>query len=137
MKVFLDTTVLVSSFITRGLCADIFRLILSEHELVLCPHVLKELEDILKNKINLPADQISSILSYLKTFKIVTDHQPPMKIKLRDKSDIPVISAALNSKSDVIVSGDKDLLEVSGHYGIKIVDPRSFFNLLKGLDKRE
>jgi putative PIN family toxin of toxin-antitoxin system len=137
LKVFLDTNVLVSAFIARGLCADIFRLILSKHELVLCTHVLKELEDILKSKINLPTDQISAILSYLKTFKIVTEHQPPMKIELSDKNDIPVISAALNSKADILVSGDKDLLEVSGQYGLKIVDPRSFFKLLKGLEKSE
>ena len=42
-----------------------------------------------------------------------------------------VISAALNSHSDIIVTGDKDLFEVSEKYGIKIVDPRTFFQLIK------
>ena len=134
MKVFLDTNVLVSAFITRGLCADIFRIILSEHDLHLCTHVLAELEDVLKRKIYLPDKQITSILHYLRTFEIVTNHTPPTKIELRDKNDIPIISAALNSHSDIIVTGDKDLLEVSEKYGIKIVDPRTFFQLIKGLD---
>jgi len=135
LKVFLDTNVLVSAFITRGLCADIFRIILSEHDLILCTYVLTELEDVLKRKIDLPDEQISSILQYLRTFEIIADHTPPTKIELRDKNDIPVISAALNSHSDIIVTGDKDLLEVSEKYGIKIVDPRTFFQLIKGLDK--
>ena len=98
MKVFLDTNVLVSSFITRGLCADIFRIILSEHDLLLCTYVLTELEDVLKKKIDLPDKQITSILQYLRTFEIITNHTPPTKIELRDKNDIPVISAALNSR---------------------------------------
>ncbi len=134
MKVFLDTNVLVSSFITRGLCADIFRIILSEHHLILCDHVLNELENILTKKINLPEEQITSILQYLRTFEIISNHTPPVKIELQDKNDIPVISAALNSKSDIIVTGDKDLLEVSEKYGIKIINPRSFFQLIKGIN---
>ena len=133
MRVFLDTNVLVSAFITRGLCADIFRIILSEHNLILCSHVLSELEDVLKRKINLPQNQITSILKYLNTFDVVSNHTPPTKIDLRDENDIPILSAALNSLSDIIVSGDKDLLDVSEKYGIKIVDPRTFFQLIKGI----
>ena len=133
MKVFLDTNVLISAFITRGLCADIFRIILSEHDLVLCTHVLSEFEDVLKRKINLPQNQIISILKYLKTFDVVTNHTPPTKIDLRDENDIPVISAAINSFSDILVTGDKDLLVVSEKYGIRIVDPRTFFQFIKGI----
>jgi putative PIN family toxin of toxin-antitoxin system len=134
LKVFLDTNVLVSSFITRGLCADIFRIILSEHDLILCTHVLDELENVLREKINIPEKQITSILQYLRTFEIISNHRPPIKIELRDKSDIPIISAALNSGSAIIVTGDKDLLAVSEKYGIKIVDPRTFFQLIKRMD---
>lgn len=134
MKVFLDTNVLVSSFITRGLCADIFRIILAEHDLILCTHVLAELENVLRRKIYLPEEQIKSILQFLRTFEIISNHTPPVKIKLRNNSDIPVISAALNSHSDIIVTGDKDLLKVSEKYGIKIVNPRTFFELIKGIE---
>tara|TARA_Y100000590_G_C15710915_1_gene1010249 strand:+ start:1307 stop:1432 length:126 start_codon:yes stop_codon:yes gene_type:complete len=40
MKVFLDTNVLVSAFATRGLCADVMRVILTEHELLIGEVVL-------------------------------------------------------------------------------------------------
>ena len=43
MRVFLDTNVLVSAFATRGLCADVLRLILAEHTLVTGEVVLREL----------------------------------------------------------------------------------------------
>jgi len=137
LKVFLDTNVLVSAFITRGLCADIFRILLSEHDLILCTDVMTELKEVLGRKIDLPDKQISSILQYLKTFEVVANHNPRSKIELRDKYDIPVISAALNSRSDILVPDDKDFLEISDICGIKIVDPRTFFQIIKGLDKSE
>ena len=137
MRVFLDTNALISAFITRGLCADIFRIILSEHDLILSTHVLSELEVVLKQKIILPQNQITSILKFLRTFEIVTNHTLPKKIELRDENDIPVLAAALNSLSDIIVTGDKDLLDVSDKYGIKIVNPRIFFQIIRRINDSE
>ena len=77
--------------------------------------------------------QITSILKYLNTFDVVSNRTPPPRLDLRAENAIPILSAALNSLSDIIVSGDKDLLDVSEKYGIKIVDPRTFFQLIKGI----
>ena len=131
MKIFLDTNVLVSSFITRGLCADLFRIIVAEHELVLSDYILTELEAVLDQKIYLPPNQIQDIIRYLKSFLIIKNHTPPVKINLRDKDDIPVLAAALNSSSDFLVTGDKDLLEVNKTYDIQIVSPKEFFQAIK------
>ena len=42
MKVVLDTNVLASAAATRGLCADVLREVLAEHELVICKQVIDE-----------------------------------------------------------------------------------------------
>ena len=34
MKIFLDTNVLVSAYATRGICSDLVRFVLAEHELM-------------------------------------------------------------------------------------------------------
>ena len=47
MRVFFDTNVLVSAFLARGLCADLLRLVLTEHTLVTSEVVLAELSDVL------------------------------------------------------------------------------------------
>lgn len=44
MRVALDTNVLVSAVATRGLCADVFNLVLAEHHLVVSVTVLSELQ---------------------------------------------------------------------------------------------
>ena len=131
MRVFLDTNVLISAFITRGLCADIFRIILAEHHLVLSEYILSEFEEVMRRKIDLPIENIKSILKYLRSFEIISDHTPSEAIEIRDKNDIFVLASALNGKCDILISGDKDLLEVKGRYKIKIVNPRQFLQLIK------
>jgi putative PIN family toxin of toxin-antitoxin system len=114
LRVFLDTNVLISAFITRGLCADIFRIILAEHHLVLSEYILSEFEEVMRRKIDLPIENIKSILKYLRSFEIISDHTPSEAIEIRDKNDIFVLASALNGKCDILISGDKDLLEVKG-----------------------
>jgi predicted nucleic acid-binding protein len=59
--VFFDTNVLVSAFLARGLCADLLRLVLTEHILVTSEVVLAELRDVLSRKGRLPPQQINAI----------------------------------------------------------------------------
>ena len=44
MRVFLDTNVLIAAFATRGLCEDVLRTTLSEHDLIIGTQVLAEVE---------------------------------------------------------------------------------------------
>ena len=50
MRLFLDTNVLASAFGTRGLCLDLLRLVLDEHELLASIPLLDELERVLDEK---------------------------------------------------------------------------------------
>jgi len=54
VRIFLDTNVLVSAFLARGLCADLLRLVLREHTLVSSEVVLTELRDVLSRQRKLP-----------------------------------------------------------------------------------
>jgi putative PIN family toxin of toxin-antitoxin system len=50
-----------------------------------------------------------------------------MKIELcKDPDDNKFIECALASKSSFIVSGDKDLLEISGYKNIQVITPRNY-----------
>lgn len=137
MRVFLDTNVLVSGFATRGLCADLIRLVLAEHELIVGEVVLKELERVLKQKIELPADQIQEILAFLENQTIQPKPKSLPSISVRDEDDRWVLASALAAKADVLVTGDKDVLEVMNEVGgLTITDPRGFWNLVKKRPKK-
>ena len=132
MKVFLDTNVLVSGFATRGLCADVIRLVLAEHEFITADVVLSELKRVLKHKIHLPGEQIQEILTFLESQIVQPKPISPSSIPARDEDDQWVLASALTAKADVFVTGDKALLDVVEQVsGLTITDPRGFWNLAK------
>ena len=132
MKVFLDTNILVSGFATRGLCADVSRLVLAEHELITADVVLNELKRVLKHKIQLPGEQIQEILIFLESQTVQPKPISLSSVPVRDKGDQWVLASALAAKADVLITGDKDLLDVANEVsGLTITDPRGFWNLVK------
>lgn len=132
MRVFLDTNVLVSGFATRGLCADVIRLVLAEHQVIIADVVLNELKRVLKHKIHLPGEQIQEILAFLESQTVQPKPISPSPIPVRDEADQWVLASALAAKADVLVTGDKDLLDVADEVrNLTITDPRGFWNLAK------
>ncbi len=131
MRVFLDTNVLVSAFISRGLSAEIFRIIIKEHDLILADVVLTELKRILLKKIKMPLDKVNNILSYLRAFENFNYSNEVSSFTLRDKDDEKVLVVALKSNSDVLVTGDKDFLDVRENLSIKVLNPKEFLELIK------
>jgi hypothetical protein len=61
VRVFPDTNVLASAFGTRGLCADVLRLILADHELVTGEVVIEELRKVLRNKFEVSAATVKEV----------------------------------------------------------------------------
>jgi predicted nucleic acid-binding protein len=53
---------------------------------------------------------------------------PVLKVVIDDPDDDKLIECAVALKAEYIISGDKDLLEVSEYMGIKILNPREFLN---------
>jgi putative PIN family toxin of toxin-antitoxin system len=137
VKVFLDTNVLVSGFATRGLCADVIRLVLAEHELIVSQVVLDELKRVLKQKIELPAEQIQEILAFLENQTVQPKPKLHSLIQVRDDDDQWVLASALAAKVDVLVTGDKDLLDIAEQVaGLTITDPRGLWNLVKKITRK-
>lgn len=131
MRVCLDTNVLVAAFATRGLCADVLRAVLTEHELVLGDVILVELRRALRTKLRLPDDAMRSVEAMLAGFTPIPKPAAPADVKLRDPSDRWILATAIAGHADVLVTGDRDLLEVRGKAPVEILDPRSFWELLR------
>lgn len=131
MRVFLDTNVLVSALATRGLCADVLRQVLAEHELVVGEVVLRELRKALRGKLKLPIETVTAIDELLRESEVVPKPRKPSELELRDPDDRWVLASAIAGRADVLVTGDQDLLVVAARSPIAIVDPRGFWMLLR------
>lgn len=131
MKVFLDTNVLVAAFATRGLCADVLRTVLSEHELILGEVVLAEFRRVLSRKLKVPADRIQSAEAVFEGIPVVPKPKKPSALAVRDSSDRWILAAAEVGGADILVTGDEDLLSIAGESLIRIASPRAFWELLR------
>jgi uncharacterized protein len=131
LRVFLDTNVLVSAFATRGQCEALFRHILAEHDLVTGEVVLAELETVLAERFHLPGPTVANVLALLREYPSIPRPAAPAPVEIRDPDDAWVLASALAAEADVLVTGDRDLLALSGSTGILITDPRGFWDLLK------
>ena len=131
MRVFLDTNVLVAAFATRGLCADLVRAVLAEHELITGDVILDELETVLLERIKLPAPTLKDILVLLRDQEVVPKPAAPFPLKIRDADDRWVLASATAGNADILVTGDRDLLDVADAAPLPILDPRSCWDLLR------
>ena len=131
MRVFLDTNVLVSAPATRGLCADVFRHVLAEHTLVTGEVVLRELRRALRAKLKLPPRTVRSIETFLREHEVTPKPKGPADVPLRDTDDKWVIASAMAAQAEVLVTGDRELLDLGERAPLRILDPRGFWNLIR------
>ena len=131
MRVFLDTNVLVSAFVTRGICADVLRVVLAEHTLVTGEVVLRELARVLTRRIGLPPGAVNEIDAFLREHEVAPKPATRAAVPKRDPNDQWVVASAIASRVDVLVTGDRDLLDMAAGAPIKIVDPRGFWELVR------
>ena len=131
MKVYLDTNVLVSAFTARGLCADLVRFLLAEHELLTGEVNLGELRRVLVERFGASAALAASVESQLRDQTIVAQPKTVGGIPVRDADDALVLASALASDASMLVTGDQDLLSMAELVALPIVTPRVAWERLR------
>lgn len=130
MKVFLDTNVLAAAFATRGLCSDLLREVLENHELVTSLEILAELKRILITKFKIPAEQREEALDIIHSCSLISAPSLGADYDIADADDVPHVSAAENAVCTAFVTGDKELWKISPVGSMKICSPRDFWEMI-------
>lgn len=131
MKVCLDSNVLVSAFATRGLAADVLRVVLAEHELIVPAVVLAEVERVLRDKFKVPADEWGLVRQILESQTVIPRPASLLTVPVRDADDAWVLASAVAGDAALLVTGDADLLSISGQAPLPILTPRAFWERLR------
>ena len=136
MKVAFDTNVLISAYSARGLSSDVFRYVLAEHDVLLSEKVLSEFERVLTERFGIPTAIVADFLEELRLHEVVGDVLFSSDLDvIRDPEDRMVVAAALGGAADVLVTGDKDILDVRDQItGIKAMTPREFWESVRKTD---
>ena len=131
MRIFLDTNVLVSAFPARGLCSDLFEVVLLQHELAISRTVLRELEKALRQKVKLPARDSAAIIDFLIDQALQLSESPRPIPAPVDADDAIVLGDAIAGRAEVFVTGDAKVLALGQIEDLKIVSPRAFWEMLQ------
>jgi putative PIN family toxin of toxin-antitoxin system len=130
MKVILDTNVLVSGIFFTG---PPYQIIKAWHDrklkLVISPEILEEYQRVgaaLAEKFS--AIDLGKILDLVTIKAEMVQAQSLSEPVCVDPDDDKFLACALASKCNVIVSGDKHLLDVSGFRDIRVLKPRDFLD---------
>jgi putative PIN family toxin of toxin-antitoxin system len=132
VAVFLDTNVLISAFAARGLCADLMRLLLVEHEVVTGEVNVVELRRVLTKRFKATAAQVDVIAQLLRDQTVIPKPAALLSLKVRDPDDAWVLASAVVGGADLLVSGDQDLLVLANRAPLPILSPRDAWSRLRG-----
>ena len=130
MKVILDTNVFVSGVFFSG---PPYRILAAWQagtiQLIVSPEILDEYRrvgEVLAE--DHPSINLSPMLNFVIQNAEIVSAAPLPEAVCKDPDDDKFLACALACEGDVIVSGDKHLLSVSGYRGIEVIKPRDFVN---------
>ncbi len=131
MKIVFDSNVIISAFACPGVCRNVYRLSIKNHEIYLSDHLMSEIKAGFAKKLKLPVDKMSDNLQYVRENCRIGVPETVHADQCRDPKDLPVLGLASAVKARLIVSGDGDLLHLKKFQKIGIVSPRGLWELIR------
>jgi putative PIN family toxin of toxin-antitoxin system len=126
MIILLDTNVLIAAFIANGVCARLLEYCFSHHQLVTSDFILTEYRQKLETKFRRSPEDIGEALSFLRSRMQIVMASTLEEGVCRDPDDDNVLAAAMAGECQVLITGDKDLLELKAYKNIFILSPKEF-----------
>jgi putative PIN family toxin of toxin-antitoxin system len=128
MKVVVDTNVVISGVFFGGMPSRVLEAWRDgEFDLVVSPEVLEEYRRVGEElTARFPGVSLAPFLALLVMNAEIVEAPGLSDQVSRDRDDDKFIACALAANCQTIISGDKDLLEVTGYQGLKVVAPRVF-----------
>ena len=139
LKVVLDSTILVSAFLTpAGLSNEILRVAsLKLFEFISSDEILEEtrLSLLLKNRIRrkypYTDHEVEEYISAMGEACATPTNIPTISVIKQDPKDDKILACAFAADADYIISRDAHLLDLKEYQGIKILKPEDFIWFLR------
>jgi putative PIN family toxin of toxin-antitoxin system len=125
MKAILDTNVLISAYVFPGGTPEaVYRLALEGRlEIGTSRTLLAELGRVLGQKFGWMPDRVEAAVAQVARIAVVVEPGETVRVVTADPADDRVLEAARAFGVDVIVSGDRHLLDLGTWSGIEIISP--------------
>lgn len=127
-RVVLDTNVFVSAYGFGGKPADVMRAAISgEFELVTSPAVLTEVAEKLESVLAFDREHTEEVVRQIARVATIVRPTAPLGV-IADEADNRILEAAIEGSAEIIVSGDRHLLELVEWSGIRVMRVAEFLH---------
>jgi uncharacterized protein len=135
VRIALDPSVSIAAHISRtGVCAELLEDLLLHHELVTAEFILQELRGKLMEKFNFPKRDADELAAFLRRVPVVVVPADLPSDACRDSTDLPVLGTALSGECALLISVDRDLLDLQAVDDIAIIRPGEYWRRTTGLE---
>ena len=127
MRVVFDTNIFISAIVISRSQAEkaISKIIEGGDTLIISRAIIDEVLSLLSSKFSRDREAISHVAVYLSDLGEVVSPTKRIRI-LKDEPDNRILECALGGKVDVIVTGDKEMLNLGEHQGVKIISLKAY-----------
>jgi putative PIN family toxin of toxin-antitoxin system len=126
MKIVFDTNVLLSAFITQGLSTRVLDICIDYHQLFISEFIINEVVEKLEKKFKVNNTEIKKVKNFLINAFVNIKPESEKPSICRDRDDNNILHLADYINADIIITGDKDLLDLKVFNKIDIITPRQF-----------
>ena len=130
MRVVFDTNIFISAFVIPGSLAEkaIFRIVEEKDSLLISTDIIDEVLSVLSSKFGRDREGLSHVAVTLSDLAELVNPARRIKI-LKDEPDNRILECAIYGESDLLVTGDKKILQLQEYKGIKIMSLREYLEL--------
>ena len=136
MRIVCDTNVILSGLLFSGHCRTILRYVSEGHlQGFTSTALLAELERVLlRPKFRLAVSEVEAILDLIRQSFVLVLPRESVTVVTDDPDDDAVLEAAVAADAELIVSGDKHLLDLEAFRDKRIITPASLIRELRCQD---
>jgi len=128
VRIALDSSVLIAAHISRaGVCAELLEDLLLHHELVTSEFILDELGGKLVEKFRFPDREADQVAAFLRRTALVVEPVDLPSDVCRDPTDMPILGTAVGGQCALLISVDRDLLDLQCINEIPIIRPGEYW----------
>ncbi|OAQ20655.1 putative toxin-antitoxin system toxin component, PIN family [Thermosulfurimonas dismutans] len=130
MRVVFDTNIYISALVFPGGLAEkaIYRVLEGKDELFISKAILDELLRVLATKFSKDREELARLAVWLS--EIAQFVSPKRKLTiLSDEADNRILECAVEAGAEVIVTGDREILDLVQFEGIRILSLREYLKI--------
>lgn len=131
MKIYFDTNVIISAFLTMGSSFDVIADAVEQHRVYYTDFLIEEIERILMDEFRFSKANTKEKLDFIKKYFIEGETAKEFIRICKDESDNHILSDALFNRVDLFISGDSELLKIKQYKNMQIISPGEYWLISK------